>query len=68
MYQTDNEVIGYVNGKAIILDDNGNYFYVVMPEDLVTIGETILEDDLTSLDFLPALEQNEIMNFLTSEV
>lgn len=68
MFQMDNEVVGYVNGKAIVLNDQGDYFYVTVPIEFVNDGETFLEQDLTPLNALPDSEQKDILNSLMSEV
>ncbi len=58
--QTTNEVIGYVNGKAIILNDDGELLYIRIPEEHVTIGEFMFPDGLNPVSYLTAPEQREI--------
>lgn len=49
----ENEVIGYVNGKAIVKNENDQWFYVEVPEEFIIAGEQIADEDLTSLELLP---------------
>lgn len=64
--QLDNEVIAYINGKAIVLNDDGNLFYAEMPEEFVTIGGFIFPDGLSPLSDLPAPEQRIIQKHIES--
>lgn len=61
MYHIENEIVGYVGGKAIVRDENGRWFFVVMPEELVTPGEQVMMEDLTSLEILPVEEREYIL-------
>ena len=59
--QSDNIIIGYINGKAIIENEWGNLFYVETPEEFITIGETAIDEGLTSISELPKAEQEQII-------
>jgi len=56
----ENDIVGYVNGKAIVKDDSGRWFFLEIPEEFVSPGEQIFEDDLTPLTILDKEEQNMI--------
>lgn len=62
--QKDNTVVDYINDKAIVIDDEGEIFFVEIPQEFVTLGETILEDDLTPLSTLSFAEQYYILSKL----
>lgn len=62
--QKDNTVVDYINDKAIVIDDEGEIFFVEIPQEFVTLGETILEDDLTPLSTLSFAEQYCILSKL----
>ncbi|PKM48576.1 hypothetical protein [Acetobacterium malicum] len=49
----ENEVIGYMNGKAIVKNENGEWFYVEVPEEFIIAGEQIADEDLAPLELLP---------------
>lgn len=68
MIQTDNEVVGYINGKAIVVDDIGDYYFVRIPEEFVEHGETFLEAELTPVDALPGEEKIKILKIVMDEV
>lgn len=55
-----NTVIGYENGKAIVIQDDGLLLYCEMPENLCNLGETIPPADLLSIKNLPQEEQDLI--------
>lgn len=57
----ENEVIGYIDGMAIIKDDADRWFFIEIPEAFVTSGEQMLEDDLTPLELLNIKEQQKIL-------
>lgn len=65
--QTDNTIIAYIDGKAIVLGDEGELYYCEMPEDFVTIGETMFEADLTPVSELPIMQQYSIQAQLAEE-
>lgn len=62
--QNDNMIIAYIDDKAIIEDEYGDLFFCLIPEEHITIGETMLEEDLTPLSDLPIAEQFYIRNQL----
>lgn len=62
--QKDNTVVDYINEKAIVIDDEGEIFFVEIPQEFVTLGETMLEDDLTPLSILSFAEQYYILSKL----
>ncbi len=64
--QLNNEVVACINGKAIVLNDNGDLFYAEMPEEFVTIGGFIFSDGLSPLSVLPDPEQRQIKKHLDS--
>lgn len=64
--QPNNEIIAYINGKAIVLNDNGDLFYAEMPEEFVTIGGFIFSGGLSPLSELPSPEQRLIKKHLDS--
>lgn len=59
--EIENEIIGYVDGKAIIRDEDGRWFFLEIPEALVFSGEQIQTVDLTPLEVLPEIEQKQIL-------
>jgi hypothetical protein len=59
--EIENEVVGYVDGKAIIRDDNGRWFFLEIPEEFVSPGEQIWAADLTQLEILPEIKQKLIL-------
>ncbi len=63
-FQKDNSVIAYINDKAIVIDDDSEIFFVEIPQEFVTLGETMLEDDLTPLSTLSFTEQYYILSKL----
>ncbi len=58
---SDNEIIAYINGKAIIETEWGNLYYIEMPEEFVTIGETVEMNGLTEFEALSVDERKEIL-------
>lgn len=65
----DNTVVGYHNDKVIIKRDDGELFFCEIPDNLISLGETISPNDLTSISVLPYDEQEKIKNkFEKSEV
>lgn len=64
--QADNTIIGFYDGMAIIENEWGNLFYVVMPEELVSIGQIVQTDALNSIDNLSIDKQNEIVSYIKS--
>lgn len=65
--QKDNTIIAYIDGKAIVKNDDGELYYCEMPEDFVTIGETMFEADLTPVSELPIMQQYSIQTQLAEE-
>ena len=63
--QKDNTIIAYIDGKAIVEDEEGELYYCDIPEDFVTIGETMIENDLTPLSELSIMEQYNIKSQLS---
>lgn len=63
--QVDNEVVNYLNGKAIIQDDFGELFYLEIDEEFVVLGETVLSEDLRPISELPEEEQAKILSRIT---
>lgn len=59
--EIENEIIGYVDGKAIIRDEDGRWFFLEIPEALVLPGEQIQTADLTPLEVLPEIEQKQVL-------
>lgn len=49
----DNTIIGYESGYIIIEKDDGDLFFLEAPADLLPIGETVAENELTPLNELP---------------
>lgn len=64
--QPNNEIIAYINGKAIVLNDNGDLLYAEIPEEFVTIGGFIFPEGLSPLSELPAPEQRIIQKHIES--
>lgn len=54
--QPSNEVVYYINGKAIVQDDYGELYYFECPEENVALGETI---DQMILNPISSLSQQE---------
>ena len=57
----ENEVIGYMNGKAIVKNENSEWFYVEVPEEFIIDGEQIADEDLAPLELLPKPVQMGIL-------
>lgn len=64
-FQKDNTIIAYIDGKAIVEDEEGELYYCDIREDFVTIGETMFENDLTPLSELSIMEQYNIKSQLS---
>lgn len=64
-FQKDNTIIAYIDDKAIVEDEEGELYYCDIPEDFVTIGETMFENDLTPLSELSIMEQYNIKSQLS---
>ena len=64
-FQKDNTIIAYIDGKAIVEDEEGELYYCDISEDFVTIGETMFENDLTPLSELSIMEQYNIKSQLS---
>lgn len=64
-FQKDNTILAYIDGKAIVEDEEGELYYCDIPEDFVTIGETMFENDLTPLSELSIMEQYNIKSQLS---
>lgn len=62
--QLDHDIVGYIDGKAIIIDENGRWFFVEIPEEFVSKSDVFFEDDLTPIDVLPFLEQKFILEVM----
>ena len=62
--QLDHDIVGYIDGKAIIVDENGTWYFVAIPEEFVSKGDVFFEDDLTPIDVLPYLEQKFILDVM----
>lgn len=62
--QVDNEVVLYHDGKAIIQDDFGDFFYQEIPEELVVMGEVTPVHNLTPIDQLTRTEREDIFQRL----
>lgn len=58
--QPSNEVVYYINGKAIVQDDYGELFYFECPEENVVLGETIDQMILSPFSSLPEKEKTVI--------
>lgn len=58
--QADNEILGYVDGYAVIQNEWGNLFVVQQPEAAGEIGEVVESRYLIPLEQLPVREQNRI--------
>lgn len=63
----DNEIIGYHNGKAIVINELGNIFYCEVPENLFNFGETVHPNDLTPISELSVDEQKEIISLFSGK-
>jgi hypothetical protein len=59
--QRENEVVGYVSGKAIVKNEDGQWFFIEMPEEFITLREQMFERDLTPLEQLSKDEQKSIL-------
>lgn len=63
---TNNTIIGYVNGKAIAVDENDNLLYLEMPEEYALKGEVLEGGKFISE--LSGEEINQIYIHLAGEV
>ena len=59
---TDNEVVGYYEDKLIVKREDGELFFCEIPGNLIEIGETISQKDLTGISELTYNVQKEIKN------
>lgn len=59
--QIANEVVNYLNGAAIVMDDLNNLYVYECPEENVVLGETIDAMLLTPIKLLPEPQQEEIL-------
>lgn len=63
-YQTpymDNTVVGYYGkDKVIVKREDGKLFFCEIPVNLISLGETIVPRDLTSINVLSDSQQEEI--------
>lgn len=59
--EIENEVVGYVDGKAIIRDENGRWFFLEIPEEFVSPGEQIQTADLTPLEALSEITRKQVL-------
>lgn len=62
----DNTIIGWINGKAIVLNDNGDICYVEIPEEFANLGEVIDTSLLLPISNLSNQEQIRIMDHLNN--
>lgn len=67
VYQKDNSIIAYIDGKAIVKDDDGELYYCEIPEEFITLGETMFAADLTPLSDLTIMEQYSIQSQLSED-
>lgn len=62
--QLDHDIVGYIDGKAIVIDENGRWYFVEMPEEFISKCDVFFEEDLTPIDVLPFLEQKIILDVM----
>lgn len=62
--QPFNEIINYMDGMAIIKDDYGTLYYLVIEEEFVVIGEVVLQSDLNPITNLTEVLQQKILDRL----
>lgn len=62
--QAANEVVNYINGKAIVMDEYKRLYAYECPERNVRLGETIALSLLTPLKELPETEREKILKEL----
>lgn len=65
--QANNEVIAYIDGKAIIEDDFGKLYYIEIEEEFVTLGEVAFSSDLTPISELEESMQLNILKVIQGE-
>lgn len=66
---TINAVVGYDNGKVIVKQDDGLFFFIEMPDNILLTGETVHPNDLTPINVLSKEEQKYIKTkYATTEV
>lgn len=63
----DNYIVGWHNGKAIVIGEDNELYYYEMPEEYAFKGELLDTDELKPLDTLPAEEVIEIMDHLSKD-
>ncbi|MGN1467513.1 MAG: hypothetical protein ACI4W1_04315 [Ruminococcus sp.] len=56
-----NAIVGYEGDKVIVKQDDGLLFFAEIPENLISMGETINPDELRSIRELPQDEQKKIV-------
>lgn len=61
---SDNEIIGYYDGKAIVKDENNQYFFLRIPIEYVTFGETVFPNDLCSIYELHPAELADLQDYI----
>ncbi len=55
-------IIAYIDGRAICMDEFGDFLFCELPEEFVVVGEAILLSDLMPIGALPPNEQKKIIN------
>lgn len=65
--QKDNSIIAYLNGRAIVQDEDGQIYVCAIPEEFIAIGETVFEEDLTPIAKLPLGERYVILSALAEK-
>ncbi len=53
LYLANNEIVAYINGKAIVENDWGKLYFVEMPGEYAVIGEVVQSAGLIELTDLP---------------
>lgn len=62
--QADNEIIAYIDGRAIVMNEWGNLFYFEIPEEYCEIGDVVESHYLSSIEELDPELKSRVLNSL----
>lgn len=62
--QADNEIIAYIDGMAIVMNEWGNLFYFEIPEEYCEIGDVVELHYLSSIEELDPELKSRVLNSL----
>ena len=62
--QADNEIIAYIDGMAIVMNEWGNLFYFEITEEYCEIGDVVESHYLSSIEELDPELKSRVLNSL----